>query len=104
LLAGQIWRFLFLQDVISFERKPDKSHVLFTALSCTGGSCPGSFALQKFFMEVQKRSSPYEMTADEEQQFDAGFRPKGAMAFFILLVILGIIIWYGIYLIMAARI
>ena len=44
------------------------------------------------------------MTADEEQQFDAGFRPKGAMAFFILLVILGIIIWYGIYLIMAARI
>jgi hypothetical protein len=59
---------------------------------------------KKISMEVQKRSRPYEMTADEEEQFDAGFRPKGAMAFFILLVILGIIIWYGIYLIMAARI
>jgi hypothetical protein len=55
-------------------------------------------------MEVQKQNRLYEMTAEEEQQFDSDFRPKGAFAFFILLVILGIIIWYGIYLIMAARI
>lgn len=39
-----------------------------------------------------------------EQEFDRNFKPRGAIAFFILLVILGIIIWYGIYLIMAERI
>jgi hypothetical protein len=39
-----------------------------------------------------------------EQEFDRNFKPKGAIAFFILLVILGLIIWYGIYFIMASRI
>jgi hypothetical protein len=39
-----------------------------------------------------------------EQEFDRAFRPKGAIAFFILLVLLGLIIWYGIYLLMASRI
>ena len=38
-----------------------------------------------------------------EQEFDQQFKPKGAVAFFILLVILGLIIWYGIYFLMLAR-
>ena len=39
-----------------------------------------------------------------EQAFDRNFKPRGAIAFFILLVILGLIIWYGIYLLMLARV
>ena len=39
-----------------------------------------------------------------EQEFDSQFKPKGAMAFFILLVILGLVIWFGIYFIMLARV
>ncbi len=31
------------------------------------------------------------------------FKPKGALAFFALLVILGLIIWFGIYFIMLQR-
>jgi hypothetical protein len=38
-----------------------------------------------------------------EAEFDANFKPKGAIAFFILLVILGAIIWYGIYFLMLQR-
>jgi hypothetical protein len=38
-----------------------------------------------------------------EEQFDREFKPKGAIAFFVLLVILGLIIWYGIYFLMLAR-
>jgi hypothetical protein len=39
----------------------------------------------------------------EEQKFDRAFKPKGAIAFFILMVILGMIIWYGIYFLMLDR-
>ncbi|HUQ96789.1 MAG TPA: cytochrome c oxidase subunit 2A [Chitinophagaceae bacterium] len=39
-----------------------------------------------------------------EQEFDRQFKPKGALFFFILLVILGLVIWYGIYLLMLERI
>lgn len=38
------------------------------------------------------------------EEFDKTFRPKGAMAFFVLLVILGLVIWYGIYFLMLERI
>jgi hypothetical protein len=38
-----------------------------------------------------------------EQEFDRNFKPKGAVAFFILLVILGLAIWYGIYFLMLER-
>jgi len=31
------------------------------------------------------------------------FKPKGAIAFFILLIILGLIIWFGIYFLMLHR-
>jgi hypothetical protein len=39
-----------------------------------------------------------------EEQFDKNFKPKGAIAFFVLLVILGLVIWYGIYFLMLARV
>ncbi|MFL5808533.1 MAG: cytochrome c oxidase subunit 2A [Flavisolibacter sp.] len=39
-----------------------------------------------------------------DEQFDKNFKPKGAITFFILLVILGLIIWYGIYFLMLSRI
>jgi hypothetical protein len=38
-----------------------------------------------------------------EEKFDREFKPKGALAFFGLLVILGLIIWYGIYFLMLER-
>ena len=39
-----------------------------------------------------------------DQRFDQDFKPRGAFAFFILLVILGLIIWYGIFFLMLERI
>lgn len=39
-----------------------------------------------------------------EHDFDRQFKPKGAIAFFAILVILGVIIWYGIYFLMLARV
>lgn len=38
-----------------------------------------------------------------ELEFDRNFKPRGAIAFFLLLVVLGLIIWYGIYLLMLQR-
>jgi hypothetical protein len=51
-------------------------------------------------MEHQPNLTP-EQTADE--QFDLNFKPKGALAFFVLLVILGLVIWYAIYFLMLER-
>ncbi len=53
-------------------------------------------------MEVTKtpRTDP---ATFNEAEFDRNFKPKGAIAFFVLLVILGLIIWYGIYFLMLAR-
>jgi cytoskeletal protein RodZ len=42
--------------------------------------------------------------ADNQVQFDQAFKPTGAIAFFILLVILGLIIWYSIYFLMLERV
>ena len=39
----------------------------------------------------------------DRNQFDRNFKPKGAIAFFVLLCILGFIIWFGIYLVMIER-
>lgn len=36
-----------------------------------------------------------------EQEID--FKPKGAIAFFSVLILLGLIIWFGIYFIMLSR-
>ena len=41
---------------------------------------------------------------DEEQSFDRNFKPRGAIAFFILLILLGMVIWFGIYFLMLKRI
>lgn len=39
-----------------------------------------------------------------DQDFDRNFRPKGAVAFFVLLILLGMIIWFGIYFLMLSRV
>ena len=39
-----------------------------------------------------------------EAEFDRQFKPKGAIAFFMLLVLLGLIIWFSIYFLMLSRI
>ena len=38
-----------------------------------------------------------------EEEFDRNFKPRGAIAFFILFALLGALIWYGIYYIMLSR-
>jgi hypothetical protein len=50
--------------------------------------------------------NPSDPTRDIEsnQDFDKNFKPRGAIAFFILLILLGMIIWYGIYFLMLDRI
>lgn len=39
----------------------------------------------------------------DDPEFDRNFQPKGAVAFFVLLIILGIAIWYGIYFLMLSH-
>jgi hypothetical protein len=41
---------------------------------------------------------------EADQTFDKDFKPRGAIAFFVLLIILGMVIWYGIYFLMLDRI
>ena len=43
-------------------------------------------------------------TSSSDQLFDQNFKPKGAIAFFILLILVGMIIWFGIYFLMLERI
>jgi hypothetical protein len=43
-------------------------------------------------------------TPQGTDHFDSSFRPKGAIAFFIALVITGLVIWFGIYFLMLERI
>ncbi|GAA4734372.1 cytochrome c oxidase subunit 2A [Flavisolibacter ginsenosidimutans] len=43
-------------------------------------------------------------TDKADLEFDKTFKPKGAIAFFLILVVLGIVIWYGIYYIMLQRV
>ncbi len=39
-----------------------------------------------------------------EDRFDKDFKPRGAIAFFILLIILGLVIWFSIYFLMLERV
>jgi len=39
-----------------------------------------------------------------EEAFDRNFKPRGAIAFFLVLIFLGMVIWYGIYFLMLDRI
>lgn len=43
-------------------------------------------------------------TSNAEEEFDKNFKPRGAITFFILLVLLGLIIWYSIYFLMLERV
>jgi hypothetical protein len=52
-------------------------------------------------MEVREATRP--TLSKEDQQFDQNFTPKGAIAFFVLLILLGAIIWFGIYFLMLDR-
>lgn len=51
---------------------------------------------------MKHTNSPLDLA--EEKAFDEKFRPRGAMAFFVLLVLLGLIIWFGIYFLMLSRV
>jgi len=51
-------------------------------------------------MNPSDKNSP----VDREEAFDKNFKPKGAIAFFVLLMLLGMVIWYGIYFLMLERI
>jgi hypothetical protein len=42
--------------------------------------------------------------SQKDQDFDRNFKPKGAVAFFAVLIFLGLIIWFGIYFLMLSRI
>lgn len=54
-------------------------------------------------MEVRETPRPSISKEDSDQQFDKDFKPKGAIAFFVLLILLGSIIWFGIYFLMLER-
>ena len=45
-----------------------------------------------------------ETVSKTDQDFDRTFKPIGAVAFFIMLILLGMIIWFGIYLLMLSRV
>lgn len=69
------------------------------------------FALQKNTMDhIVTETASIEETdllkqqKSADQLFDQHFKPKGAFAFFLILIILGMIIWYGIYFLMLERI
>ena len=56
-------------------------------------------------MQLQSESIEVkEKQIQSDKDFDKTFRPKGAITFFILLVILGLIIWFGIYFLMLDRV
>lgn len=54
-------------------------------------------------MEVRNHPAEGSYSSQQEEAFDRQFKPKGAIAFFVLLLLLGIIIWYGIYFLMLDR-
>jgi hypothetical protein len=49
-------------------------------------------------------SQPLDKPLQSNEDFDRNFKPRGALTFFILLVVLGLAIWYGIYFLMLDRI
>ncbi|HEU0111096.1 MAG TPA: cytochrome c oxidase subunit 2A [Flavisolibacter sp.] len=54
-------------------------------------------------MESTELAQPKPVSKMTEAEFDRSFKPTGAIAFFIVLIILGAIIWYGIYFLMLQR-
>lgn len=60
----------------------------------------------KYFCYLNKLMEQIQdlLSSEAEKQFDRDFKPRGAILFFILLILLGLIIWYGIYFLMLERI
>ncbi len=55
-------------------------------------------------MEMTEKLPTPEVQPRNPQKPEEKFIPKGAIAFFVLMVLLGLVIWYGIYLLMLARV
>lgn len=55
-------------------------------------------------MEIREMPRSSITKADSEEQFEKNFKPRGAIAFFLLLILLGSIIWFGIYFLMLERV
>ncbi|HYH15251.1 MAG TPA: hypothetical protein VD794_08525 [Flavisolibacter sp.] len=55
-------------------------------------------------MEVREVTPSSLTKTNQDLQFDKNFKPKGAIAFFLLLILLGSIIWFGIYFLMLDRV
>jgi hypothetical protein len=70
------------------------------------GGCIKILLLQPkiFDMPTTELVQPDVPQISQEEEFDKNFKPKGAIAFFVLLVLLGAFIWYGIYFIMLGRV
>jgi hypothetical protein len=70
------------------------------------GDCIKILLLQPkiFDMQTTELVQPDVPQISQEEEFDKNFKPKGAIAFFVLLVLLGAFIWYGIYFIMLGRV
>lgn len=58
------------------------------------------------FLEKTRFSAEKQKTLKQEtdKNFEENFKPVGAIAFFFLLVTLGLIIWFSIYFLMLERI
>jgi hypothetical protein len=83
-----------------YLQKHDKNQCWCIGASGKSIFVPNTFdLLNKKFME--RNDLP--LTENSDLEFDRNFKPKGAIAFFILLVILGAVIWYGIYFLMLSR-
>lgn len=54
-------------------------------------------------METTELVKSHEKRVLTEAEFDQSFKPKGAIAFFILLILLGAAVWFGIYFLMLQR-
>jgi hypothetical protein len=54
-------------------------------------------------MESTELVKPKDKSTLTEAEFDQSFKPKGAIAFFILLILLAAAFWYGIYFLMLQR-
>ena len=49
---------------------------------------------------IENKSTPEQIPVTPHT---GDFKPKGAVAFFLVLILIGLIIWFGIYFLMLAR-
>jgi hypothetical protein len=60
--------------------------------------------MQQTDIQGALKPAPTPTIQSSEAEFDRNFKPTGAIAFFLLLVLLGLIIWFGIYFLMLERV